>query len=81
MRDPDPGDSTYEVDYVVALREGDEPLRLVHDHHVEGVFAQAEWLGWLGACGFEARAEQLVFDDGAERVTAFVAHRPAEPAR
>jgi trans-aconitate methyltransferase len=80
VRDPDPADSTYEVDYVVALREAGQPLRLVHDHHVEGVFSEEEWLAWLGAAGFEARAEQLVFDDGAERVTAFVAHRPAEPA-
>ena len=44
VRDPDPGDSTYEVDYVVALREADAPLRLVHDHHVEGVFSHDEWL-------------------------------------
>ena len=64
-----------------AARGATTPLRLDHDHHVEGVFAQAEWLDWLGACGFEVRAEQLVFDDGAERVTAFVASRPAEPAR
>ena len=80
VRDPDPGDSTYEVDYVIALREADAPLRLDHDHHVEGVFAHDEWLGWLGACGFEVRTEQLVFDDGAEEVTVFVAHRPAERA-
>lgn len=81
VRDPDPADSTYEVDYLVALRGGDAPLRVVHDHHVEGVFGQAEWLGWLDACGFEARAEQLLFDDGAEAVTAFIAYRPTERAR
>ena len=39
-RDPDPADATYEVDYVVALREGDAPLRVVHESHVEGVFAR-----------------------------------------
>ena len=42
VRDPDPGDTTYEVDYVVALREGEAPLRIVHDHHVEGVFARED---------------------------------------
>jgi SAM-dependent methyltransferase len=81
VRDPDAADSTYEVDYVVALRSGDAPLRIVQDRHLEGVFGHDEWLGWLDACGFQARAEQLVFDDGAERVTAFVASRPAEPKR
>jgi len=81
VRDPDPADSTYEVDYLVALREGNAPLRVVQNHHVEGVFAQAAWLGWLDACGFEARAEKVVLDDGAEEVTVFVAYRPAERAR
>ncbi|MEJ7568953.1 MAG: class I SAM-dependent methyltransferase [Gaiellaceae bacterium] len=81
VRDPDPGSSTYEVDYLVALREGDAPLRVVHDHHVEGVFWQVEWLEWLGACGFEVRGERLVLDGGAEEVTAFIAYRPSEGAR
>jgi len=81
VRDPDPRDSTYEVDYLVALREGDAPVRVVQDHHVEGVFANNEWLEWLGALGFEARAERVVYDDGAEEITVFVARRPAERAR
>lgn len=73
-RDPDPTDSTYEVDYVVALREGDAPLRVVQDSHIEGVFARDEWLAWLREAGFEARAEHVGVED-APGWTAFVARR------
>jgi trans-aconitate methyltransferase len=75
-RDPDPADSTYEVDYVVALREADVPLRLVHDAHVEGVFARADWLRWLAEAGFDSSAHDLSVDD-AEGWTAFVGKRPS----
>lgn len=74
-RDPDPADSTYEVDYALLLREGDGPARVVHDHHVEGVFARDEWLAWLRAAGFDAKAERV--PDDVEDWTAFVARRPA----
>ena len=80
-RDPDPGDSTYEVDYLVALREGDAPLRVVHDRHLEGVFARTDWLEWLGACGFDVHAERVHVEGGTDEWTAFVAHRPLEQAR
>jgi SAM-dependent methyltransferase len=53
--DPDPADDTYEVDYVVALREGTRETRIVHDHHVEGLFPRATWLRLLAEAGFEAR--------------------------
>ncbi len=75
-RDPDPADTTYEVDYAVLVREGDEPARVVHDHHVEGLFARDEWLAWLGAAGFEAAAAHDVVEDD-ESWTVFVARRPS----
>jgi SAM-dependent methyltransferase len=75
--DPDPGDSTYEVDYLVALREGDAPVRVVHDRHVEGVFARGDWLAWLREAGFEAAAHELSVEDATEGWTAFVARRPS----
>ena len=53
--DPDPGDDTYEVDYVVALRDGAGATRIVHDHHVEGLFPRATWLRLPGEAGFAAR--------------------------
>lgn len=76
-RDPDPADCTYEVDYLVALREGEAPLRVVHDHYVEGVFARDDWVAWLRHAGFKASAERVVVEDGPDEWTAFVARRPA----
>ena len=75
-RDVDPGDTTYEVDYVVALREGDAPLRVVQDSHVEGVFSRDDWLAWLRETGFEASAHGISVEDGEEGWTAFVGRRP-----
>jgi len=77
VRDPEPGDTTYEVDYLVGLREGDSPLRVVHDHHREGVFARDDWLAWLRDAGFEPSAARVVVEAGPEEWTAFVAPRPA----
>ena len=53
--DPDPTDTTYEVHYTFLLREGDGPVRVVHDPHVEGIFAVDQWLGWLNEAGVDAR--------------------------
>ena len=39
--DPDPDDSTYTVDFVYMLRGGNDPVRVVHDQHVEGVSFRA----------------------------------------
>ena len=75
--DPDPLDTTCTVDYAFLLREG-ESVRVVHDRHVLGVFARADWLQWLADAGFEAREvpfEHSEFAPG-ERVV-FVGRRPA----
>ena len=77
--DPDPADSTYEVDYAVLLREGDRPVRVVQDSHLEGVFSREEWLRCLRAAGFEAvSAEVVAVPEAPEEWTAFVGRRPAE---
>lgn len=76
-RDHDPTDSTYEVDYLVALREGDAPVRVVQDSHVEGVFARDDWLDWLRETGFDATAHELAVEDADAGWTAFVGKRPA----
>lgn len=52
--DPDPNDATYTVDFVYLLREGTQPLRVVHDTHLEGLFAREVWTRLLGAAGFTA---------------------------
>src|SRR6185436_9586229 len=76
--DPDPADSTYLVDFVYALREGDGDVRVEHDRHVEGLFSRAEWLGLLKDAGFEARAvpfDHSELEPGTYEV--FVCVRPA----
>jgi SAM-dependent methyltransferase len=58
--DPEPNDSTINVDYVYVLRGIDRTTRVVHDRHVEGLFSSSEWLRLLSDAGFEPRA--LAFD-------------------
>jgi hypothetical protein len=52
-RDPEPADDTYVVDFAYLLRDGSQPVRCVHDRHVEGLFERATWLRLLAAVGFE----------------------------
>jgi SAM-dependent methyltransferase len=49
--DPEPRDTTYVVDYAFLVREGDGVPRVLHDRHVEGLFAVAEWMDVLEAAG------------------------------
>jgi SAM-dependent methyltransferase len=53
LTDPDPQDSTYDADIVIALRGRELPLRLVHDHHVRGVFPEATWRGLIESAGLK----------------------------
>ncbi len=52
--DPDPTDTTYEVDYAFLVRERGE-VRALHDHHVEGIFPRSTWLRLTADAGFAAR--------------------------
>lgn len=54
--DPDPDDTTYNVEYVVAVRDVHNEVRVVHDRHVEGLFSEATWLRLLEAIGFEVQS-------------------------
>lgn len=77
--DPDPIDSTYVVDYVFLLREGDGEVRTVPDRHVLGVFSRDRWLELLTAEGFvDARVERIEHTDVEGVHEGFVARRPAE---
>lgn len=53
--DPDPGDSTYTVDYAYLLRERDGSTRVEWDRHIEGLFARADWLRILSEAGFRPK--------------------------
>jgi SAM-dependent methyltransferase len=75
--DPDPTDTTYEVDYVYALRMPDGTMRVEHDRHIEGLFARADWIRLLSDAGFQARSvpvEHSELEPGSHEV--FVAVRP-----
>ena len=52
--DPDPADTTYLVDYAIALRQTDGSVSVEHDRHVEGLFPRAEWLRLFEDVGFRA---------------------------
>lgn len=55
--DPDPGDTTYIVDYAFLLREANGDVRAVHDRHIEGLFPRATWLETLDAAGLSATSD------------------------
>jgi SAM-dependent methyltransferase len=77
MTDPDPKDTTYEVDFAVLLREPGQEPRVVHDHHVEGLFPQHTWLHLLDRVGFEPRLVPGDADDEDAFQPVFIARRPA----
>jgi hypothetical protein len=54
--DPDPSDHTYLVDYAFLLRESGGSVSVVHDRHVEGLFARAQWLNWFAEAGLTAHS-------------------------
>jgi ubiquinone/menaquinone biosynthesis C-methylase UbiE len=54
--DPDPSDTTYTVDFSYLLRQGSQPVDVVHDTHVFGIFPRDTWLDLLRSVGFESRA-------------------------
>lgn len=64
--DPDPDDTTYEVEYIVAVREGLGPVRVIQDHHVEGIFPRGRWIDLLTAAGFEAEGLPDPIEPGRE---------------
>ena len=77
VTDPDPGDTSYEVDYAVVLRERGQVSRVVHDHHVEGLFPEHTWLHLLEHAGFQPTVDRGAADpDDDTSQTAFVARRP-----
>jgi len=69
--DPDPSDTTYQVDYAILTRTEDGTVRVRHDQHIEGLFPQETWLSLLEDVGLRARA----VDDPDDRVI-FVGTRP-----
>jgi methyltransferase family protein len=69
--DPDPSDTTYQVEYAVLTRDADGRVRVRHDQHIEGIFWQETWLALLADVGLPA----VPVDDPEGRVI-FVGTRP-----
>jgi hypothetical protein len=69
--DPDPSDTTYQVDYALLLRHDDGTVEVRRDQHTEGLFPQSRWLEILGEVGFDAVARPDAWD----RIV-FIGRRP-----
>lgn len=74
MTDPDPTDTTYQVDYAYLLHEDGKRARVEFDRHIEGLFPRATWLYLLGEVGFHATTRPRALDEpGYEDSEVFVA--------
>jgi hypothetical protein len=51
VRDPEPGATSYAMDFVFILREADGRVRVAHDPHVCGLFPRATWDRLIAAAG------------------------------
>ena len=74
--DPDPSDTSYQVDFAFLLREADGSVRVEHDRHVLGLFSRDHWLRVLSEGGFQARLASSTADRESAAQCLFVAHRP-----
>jgi SAM-dependent methyltransferase len=73
--DADPDDTTYEVEFVLALKEPERELRIVHDHHVCGLFAEATWHGLIADAGLELLHPDVDDPDAGEHAVFVVRRR------
>jgi SAM-dependent methyltransferase len=73
---PEPGASSYVVDYAILVREPDGAVRVIHDRHELGLFPEETWLRLLTRAGLEL-LELPVENPFAAEQAAFVARRPA----
>jgi SAM-dependent methyltransferase len=71
-----PGSSSYDVDYVIALRTPGEPFEIVHDTHTLGVFPWATWRRLLDEAGL-AVVDVKVANPFAHEQEVFAARRPS----
>ena len=74
--DPDPGDTVVTVDMAYLLRDG-ERIEVVHDRHLNGLFARSTWLALLHEVGFDACVVPYVLTSISDPLEAFVARRRA----
>ena len=77
--DPDPSDDCYTVDYVCALKADDGHIDMVHDQHIEGVFARTTWLDLLTTAGFKANVLFYRHTQVERELEVFVCRVPSAP--
>ena len=53
IADPDPGDTTYVIDFAILIRDPRGRARVEHDRHLQGLFPRARWLRLLREVGFK----------------------------
>jgi SAM-dependent methyltransferase len=76
--DPDPADTTCQVDFAFLLRSRDGTVRIAQDRHVLGLFSRSDWLRLLSEVGFEAETvpfEHSELEPGSAEV--FLCRKPA----
>jgi SAM-dependent methyltransferase len=62
--DPDPRDTTIEIDFAFLLRSGSDPVEVVHDHHTAGLFEREVWLDLCRQSGFEPEIHRVRITEG-----------------
>ena len=72
----EPGETTYEAEFAILLREPGQPTRVEYDRHVLGVFPEATWRRLIEAAGLELM-EPGVKDPYPDEHAVFVARKPA----
>jgi SAM-dependent methyltransferase len=68
--DPDPSDTTIQVDFGILIRDEHGAVRVLHERHTHGLFARSVWLRLLRKVGFKP---SIVRDDHVRDV--FLARR------
>lgn len=73
VSDPDPTDTVFDYDFILALKNGDELSTIVDRQHC-GVFPRQTWLDLLKRAGFEAKAiqDRSTAGEAHERIEVFV---------
>jgi len=74
--DPDPSDTTIQVDFGYLLRDDYGTVRMVHEQQTHGLFTRSVWLRLLRKVGFKPSVvrDKVVRD-------MFLARRPPQPGR
>ncbi len=52
--DPNPDDNEFETDFVIMMRDGQNELRIEHDHHTYGIFSKNTWITLFENTGLKA---------------------------